>query len=108
MNSESKKPLCPTPVPLQQLTSGSITLSNFNNDQQEYVYNYEQEVNNVDKMVASVSMNSFNAQINNAMSFSIEKNKNRHTGFAFLFKTSTNSQWKNMRLGFVISDRSDI
>ena len=59
-------------------------------------------------MVASVSMNSFNAQINNAMSFSIEKNKNRHTGFAFLFKTSTNSLWKNMRLGFVISDRSDI
>ena len=59
-------------------------------------------------MVASVSMNSFNAQINKAMSFSIEKNKNSRTGFAFSFKTSTNNQWKNMRLGFVISDRSDI
>lgn len=59
-------------------------------------------------MLASVSMNSFNAQIGNAMSFSIQKNKSSNTGFAFSFKTAANNQWTNMRLGFVISDRTDI
>ena len=108
MNAQSKVPLCPTSVPLQQLTSGSITLTNFNRNQQSYTYNYEKDVQNVDKMVASVSMNSFNSQIDKAISFSIEKNKDSRTGFAFSFRTATNNHWKNMRLGFVISDRPDI
>ena len=108
MNAQSNVPLCPASVPLQQLTSGSITLTNFNRNQQSYTYNYEKDVQNVDKMVASVSMNSFNAQIDKAISFSIEKNKDSRTGFAFSFRTATNNHWKNMRLGFVISDRTDI
>ena len=62
----------------------------------------------MDKMMASVSMNSFNAQITNAMSFIIEKTKDSRTGFAFSFNTTANNRWTNMRLGFVVTDRKDI
>jgi hypothetical protein len=53
-------------------------------------------------------MNSFNAQVQNSISFSIKKTTSSVRGFSFSFEASGNNQWNNMKLTFVVTDRPDI
>ena len=53
-------------------------------------------------------MNQFNAEINDAMSFSIKKTQANATGFSFLFSGTTSNKWNDIKLSFLLSSRPDI